>query len=174
MSICSIKKKKIDIHYPDRQVIALLMHNDFAPEFIRTLNKFGVKALENFDPLIPDNLRDPTYAELPVDERQELAKAYHNGRLLRALALIRIPVRYAVARQFTSTGWITVDQLRDVLATRHTSTSSSRRQPEGDMADIFQQHTTATEQDEIMSNQSNSLSLMLDDERTFDKQTNYE
>lgn len=43
----------LDIHYPDRQVIALLTHNDFAPVCLWTLNKFGVKSLENFQPAQP-------------------------------------------------------------------------------------------------------------------------
>lgn len=154
----------LDIHYPDRQVVALLMHNDFVPMARETLNKFGVKPLESFDPCSSSNLRDPKYAQLSSEDRQKHAKEHHNDRMLRALNFLRIPVRYAVARQFTSIGWITVPQLREILATRRTISPSVERQNEHQAADIFQQTTNMSDHDELMTNDLGSMSSLLIDE----------
>ncbi|KAG0178854.1 hypothetical protein DFQ28_003597, partial [Apophysomyces sp. BC1034] len=83
------------------------MHNDFVPDFLRALDKFGIKPLEGFNPQSPSNLRDPKYADLPADERELRASEHHNLRMLRALNFMRFPVRYSVARQFATLGWIT-------------------------------------------------------------------
>ena len=154
----------LDIHYPDRQVVALLMHNDFVPEALETFNKFGVKPLENFDPCSPSNLRDPKYAQLSSRIDRSMQNSTTTTACSRALNFLRIPVRYAVARQFTSIGWITVPQLRDILATRHTTNSSTERQNEHNAADIFQRTTDMSDHDELMTNDLSYMSSLLNDE----------
>ncbi|KAF7725666.1 hypothetical protein EC973_009473 [Apophysomyces ossiformis] len=147
-----------------RQVTAILLHNDYVPAFLQALAKFGVKPLETFDPTSPNNLRDPKYANHPTDERQKLAKDHHNLRMMRALDFLRIPVRFAVARQFASFNWITVEQLREVLAIRLTSATNNRSERIHHAADIFQNQHTTTDVDEQMLADNFSFSSMIADE----------
>ncbi|KAG0166573.1 hypothetical protein DFQ28_007142, partial [Apophysomyces sp. BC1034] len=121
----------LDTHYPDHQVIALLMHNDFVPDFLRALDKFGIKPLDDFDLWGHSNLRDPKYAS-----------EHHNLRMLRVLNFIRSPVRYEVARQFATLGWIMIVQLRDILAARPRKLPTTRNRSDHTAANIFHRNKT--------------------------------
>ncbi|KAG1052986.1 hypothetical protein G6F43_004907 [Rhizopus delemar] len=47
--------RKLDMHYPDRNILTLLIDNDYAAELRQQL--------------YPQNLRDPKFAHLPLEER---------------------------------------------------------------------------------------------------------
>lgn len=106
----------LDIHFPDQQVVALLTHNDFVGELLDTFNRFGVQPLNNFDPTDPSRLRDPKYANLTHEDRQQQAIAPHHDRLLRALDHMRAPVKFAVARHFLNQSLIALDELKEILS----------------------------------------------------------
>ncbi|KAG0853219.1 hypothetical protein G6F16_007736 [Rhizopus arrhizus] len=57
----------LDIHYPDRNVVALLVHNDYADELRSHLRKFKVTLKDDFDPCDPMILRDPIDASIPAN-----------------------------------------------------------------------------------------------------------
>ena len=107
----------LDVHYPARQVIALLTHNDFVEELHNLLNKFKITPVP-FDPLDPANLHDPKYHELPETERTQIAFELHCNRITKALNYIRAPIKYSVARSFANEGWIPIEELRTMLASR--------------------------------------------------------
>ncbi|KAG1137714.1 hypothetical protein G6F37_007234 [Rhizopus arrhizus] len=109
----------LDIHYPDRNILTLLVHNDYAAELRQQLQRFKITIKDDFDPCSPQNLRDPKYANLPVEERTNRAFMHHCDRMERALQFIRVPVKYAVARHFFSKGWISQKKLLDIIPTRH-------------------------------------------------------
>ncbi|ORY89533.1 hypothetical protein BCR43DRAFT_418253, partial [Syncephalastrum racemosum] len=97
----------LDLHFPDRCVAALLVHNDYAEELIAQLSALGIQPHDLFDPLDPAIIRDPELlATLDEAERREKARALHRTNLLRALAFIRVPVKFAVARSFVKSGWL--------------------------------------------------------------------
>lgn len=102
----------LDLHYPDRQVIALLIHNDYADELTVTFAKYGVAPCENFDPCNEKTLRDLKYTNLTVDERQSKAIVHHHDRLTKALDFIQEPVKFSVVCYFAQQGWITVEELK--------------------------------------------------------------
>ncbi|KAF7720560.1 hypothetical protein EC973_007492 [Apophysomyces ossiformis] len=108
----------LDIHYLDQQVIAILVHNDFAPELKTVLSKFGVNLYTDYDPLDPKHLKDPKYTNLTNTEREQRAYEHHHERMLVALNFLHHPVRSAVARDFHSKGWIDPDTLQRILAAR--------------------------------------------------------
>ncbi|EIE89350.1 hypothetical protein RO3G_14061 [Rhizopus delemar RA 99-880] len=94
----------IDIHYPDRNIVALLIHNDYEDEIRQQLQRFKVTIKEDFNPCNPQVLRDPKYADRTPAEREDLAFMHHCNRIERALQYIRTPVKFAVARYFYSKG----------------------------------------------------------------------
>ncbi|KAF7720628.1 hypothetical protein EC973_006871 [Apophysomyces ossiformis] len=138
-----------NIHYPDRQVIALLLHNDYVPDFLDALSKYGVKPIEHYDPLDPSHLRDPKYEKLSLQERVERTKEHHNQRMLRALDFIRIPVRYAVARHFLSSGWVSPDQLQNILASQQSTKRHSSRYQGSSAVDVFLAERATAEDDHM-------------------------
>lgn len=117
----------LDIHYPDRNVVALLVHNDYADELRSHLQRFKVTLKDDFNPCDPKILRDPQYADASDEERSNLAFMHHCNRMERALKFIRTPVKFAVARYFYAQGWISKQTLQENLP-------SSRRnnEPESD------------------------------------------
>ncbi|KAI8975792.1 hypothetical protein BDF20DRAFT_880784 [Mycotypha africana] len=105
----------LDIQYPAKQTVSLLVHNDYAPIVKQRLTKAKVPILADFDPLSGTILHNTELAALPEAEKQAKAREFHTLRCLRALDFIRTPVAYAVAKTFLINTWITqehIDQLR--------------------------------------------------------------
>ncbi|KAG1138235.1 hypothetical protein G6F37_001796 [Rhizopus arrhizus] len=84
----------IDIHYPDRNIVALLIHNGYEDELRQQLQRFKVTIKEDFNPYDPQVLRDPKYADRTPAERENLAFTHHCNRIERALQYIRAPVKF--------------------------------------------------------------------------------
>lgn len=105
----------LDVHFPDRQIAALLVHNDYATELANTLAKEGVTANTTFDPLDHTIIRDPEYKDKSVEERQLKAQQVHHDNMLKAIAFIREPVKFAVARAFHRANWIDDSELTAIL-----------------------------------------------------------
>ncbi|EIE87857.1 hypothetical protein RO3G_12568 [Rhizopus delemar RA 99-880] len=81
----------IDIHYPDHNIVALLIHNDYEDELRQQLQRFKVIIKKDFNPCDPQLLRDPKYADRTPAEREDLAFMHHCNRIDRALQYIRTP-----------------------------------------------------------------------------------
>ncbi|KAI7853449.1 hypothetical protein BDC45DRAFT_424811, partial [Circinella umbellata] len=96
----------LDVHFPDRQVAALLIHNDYSQSLTEILEKEGIQVKKEFDPLDPSILRDQKLADLSDEERFEKVQELHHKNLLKALQFIRTPVKFAVARNFYKNSWI--------------------------------------------------------------------
>lgn len=94
----------LDIHYPDRNVVALLVHNDYADELRSHLQRFKATLKDDFNPCDPKILRGPQYADASDEERANLAFMHHCSRMERALRFIHTPVKFAVARYFYAQG----------------------------------------------------------------------
>ncbi|KAI9468872.1 MAG: hypothetical protein EXX96DRAFT_612576 [Benjaminiella poitrasii] len=94
----------LDIHYPSRNVVAILVHNDYRNDLITTLQATNVHHLEMYSPTDPTSLSDPQYQDLSDDEKRRIATDKHNQRLVRALPFIRTNVCRAVARCFANEG----------------------------------------------------------------------
>ncbi|ORE04602.1 hypothetical protein BCV72DRAFT_337193 [Rhizopus microsporus var. microsporus] len=114
----------LDIHYPDRNVVALLVHNGYVNELRKQLERFKVTLKDDFNPCDPKVLRDPKYVNLSPEERANFALMHHSDRMVRA------PAKYAVARFFYSKGWISKTLLQGALP--------SSRKVSDQVADIFQ------------------------------------
>ncbi|KAI8394239.1 uncharacterized protein BYT42DRAFT_488273 [Radiomyces spectabilis] len=114
----------LDIHYPDRQVVALLIHNDYHDTLLASFARHNITPIKDFNPHDQSRLRDPKFNTLSLEDRQREADQIHRQRLERALKFIREPVKFAVARSFHSQKWIDDDMLRSFLQSR-TQTESN-------------------------------------------------
>ncbi|KAI9491382.1 hypothetical protein BDB00DRAFT_913528 [Zychaea mexicana] len=91
----------LDIHFPDHQTAALLVHNEYAGAIAARLLKLGVNIKDDFNPLDPNLLKDPKLAELTVEERTQKITEVHHGHILKALGFIRAPEEYDDVRGST-------------------------------------------------------------------------
>ncbi|KAI7902137.1 uncharacterized protein BX663DRAFT_552561 [Cokeromyces recurvatus] len=90
----------LDIHYPARNLAAILVHNDYSSELKSTLKQRGVTVDEEFDPSNGKTLMDPKYNDHSEYQRDQIGSFIHKRRLATALQHIREPVKFAVARYF--------------------------------------------------------------------------
>ncbi|KAI7848675.1 hypothetical protein BDC45DRAFT_415132, partial [Circinella umbellata] len=51
----------LDISFPGRNIIGLLVHHHYLPEIIFIMQIAKIPVLKDFDPTHPDNLKDPKY-----------------------------------------------------------------------------------------------------------------
>lgn len=108
----------LDIHYPDNQVMAMLIHNDYVPTVTETLHKFGIKLNTDFNPLSPLGLRDPQYSTLTNEQRVLKITEIHQNRLIIAVKrTTSVPCQTALARDFLNKKWITEIQFSSLMDT---------------------------------------------------------
>lgn len=101
----------LDIHYPEKKTIALLIHKMYRTELIQSLQQNGgIREKEHYDPTNPTIITNPEYLQLSNEERIQIAKQKHQARIVRALPFIRSPASKAVAKQFLENGTITQEQ----------------------------------------------------------------
>ncbi|OAD66963.1 hypothetical protein PHYBLDRAFT_174673 [Phycomyces blakesleeanus NRRL 1555(-)] len=72
----------LDINFPARGVIGILVHVQYADTFKAKLTTASVEILDAFDPLDPDNVADPKYASLSTHELANTAAMLHHDRCL--------------------------------------------------------------------------------------------
>ncbi|KAG2204593.1 hypothetical protein INT45_013587, partial [Circinella minor] len=53
----------LDVHFPDRGVVGVLIYNDYELELTAQLNRRGVQLHNSFDPCHPDIVRDPEFKD---------------------------------------------------------------------------------------------------------------
>ncbi|KAG0755808.1 hypothetical protein G6F29_010652 [Rhizopus arrhizus] len=106
----------LDIHYPDRNVVVLLVHNDYADELRSHLRKFKVTLKDDFDPCDPMILRDPKYSDSTTEEQTNIIFMHYCNRMERTLRFVRAPIKFAVARYFHTKGWISTQILQETLS----------------------------------------------------------
>ncbi|KAI8977563.1 hypothetical protein BDF20DRAFT_942451, partial [Mycotypha africana] len=127
----------LDIHYPTRNVVAFLVHNDYAQELTDQLQQFKISIKHDFDPNDGSILMDPKYEQKTPAERNDLAREHHTARLVRALNFIRTPVKYAVATYFLKQDWIDKDTYASVMANTSSSSLGHTQLKQHSPADIF-------------------------------------
>ncbi|KAG1029187.1 hypothetical protein G6F43_014019 [Rhizopus delemar] len=114
-----------------------------------------VEPIQGFNPLHPDLLRDPKYANLSESDRAAKCTEVHQARLVRALKHIRESVRPAVARSFFVKDWITLDQYKEVIPTVIRTARAAESTQDATMEDIHNTFST-TELDPLDVGESTS------------------
>ncbi|ORE06579.1 hypothetical protein BCV72DRAFT_291643 [Rhizopus microsporus var. microsporus] len=135
----------LDIHYPTRNVVALLVHNDYASELKSHIQKFKVRTKDDFNPCDGSILMDHKYEHCSKEERDGSALMRHSDRVKKALTYIRTPVKAAVARYFYNQGWISKFVLNESLPTKVTNPTNVFN-TDGDVAMLLSDRKDTTSQ----------------------------
>ncbi len=130
-------RRIVDVSFPARNVIGLLIHRGFEAEFEGLLTKAKVATLKDFDPLDPAHVADPKYKDLDTSARFGVALRLQNQRSLLSLQYMakhRAPLFGPVAREYVQLGWVSDEDLislgpRNPLASWDDVDSSSVASP---------------------------------------------
>ncbi|OAD66158.1 hypothetical protein PHYBLDRAFT_73706, partial [Phycomyces blakesleeanus NRRL 1555(-)] len=123
-SLCTLgvdSSRLLDINFPARGVIGVLVHVQYADAFKAKLITASVEILDAFDPLDPDNVADPKYAPLSTHELANTAAVLYHDKCLQALQFLRPHVAIPVGHFFCEEGWISEDE----IPTRTTLTNAT-------------------------------------------------
>ncbi|GAA5795123.1 hypothetical protein HPULCUR_000475 [Helicostylum pulchrum] len=91
------KYRLIHIHYPDSNVVAILLHNGYIMTATNKLAQHQITPITDFDPLSPSILRDPKYKDMETALRVEVIAELHYQRSLQIVNRLRAPLNIAVA-----------------------------------------------------------------------------
>ncbi|KAI8966915.1 hypothetical protein BDF20DRAFT_803606, partial [Mycotypha africana] len=103
----------LDIIFPARNVFGLLIHAQYHDQLLATLAKANVKPIPGgFDPT------DPKFATMTAADREGAAMEINHSRCIRTLTFLHVSNRpmIPVARYFIEEGWISNDDLSDLIA----------------------------------------------------------
>ncbi|OAD68803.1 hypothetical protein PHYBLDRAFT_150393 [Phycomyces blakesleeanus NRRL 1555(-)] len=101
----------LDINFPAKDVVGILVHNQYAEKFQTTLTTVAIEILDAFDPLDPKNIADPKYKSLSDSELEEVAAELHSDRCMKALKYLRPHVAVPVGHFFCDQGWISKEDI---------------------------------------------------------------
>lgn len=90
----------LDIHYHYRNVVAILIHNDFVTELRNLLEPKRIYFNDAIDPWNSSTLKHLKFNMLSEQEKTVKAAEIQQQRLERAMNRIREPVKYAAAYYF--------------------------------------------------------------------------
>ncbi|KAI8971215.1 hypothetical protein BDB01DRAFT_854933 [Pilobolus umbonatus] len=110
----------LNIHYPDNNVVAILVHNDYSSTVKDTLTSSGICINTDFNPLSPTILRDHKYQLLPADEKLSKVIEIHQNRLQ---TVIRRTINPSTQRAFPRASLHNVSQLENPTALNSTDIS---------------------------------------------------
>ncbi|KAI7861228.1 hypothetical protein BDF14DRAFT_1705709, partial [Spinellus fusiger] len=96
----------LDISFPARSVLGLLVHDQFASNIHELLEKVQVKILDNFDPMSPEHLADPRFETCTDSELANHAHMIHLQCCCCALVHMKYTLVSPVLCSFVSFGWM--------------------------------------------------------------------
>lgn len=121
----------LDITFPARSVIGVLIHSDFQEEFLNSLAASKVEPIQGFDPLAHEHVADPQFKDMAIPQRARLASAIQQDRCIRTLEFLRPYLVLGVAKYFVQKNWIpeamaaSIYQARVPRPTKRTKTDPS-------------------------------------------------
>ncbi|KAL7310222.1 hypothetical protein PS15m_009746 [Mucor circinelloides] len=87
----------LDLNFPARNTIVVLLHEAYLPEFqLKLLEKIDSHLIQDFDPLDHHHIADPKYQDLSEERRTQLAKALHQDRCIHTLYYFIRPTSFPV------------------------------------------------------------------------------
>jgi hypothetical protein len=108
----------LDISFPARSVISILIHAAYHTEFLAALTGAKVRPLENFNPLDPKHIADPQFADMAPNDRTRLAAAIHQDRCFRILYFLRPYLVPSVSKYFVAQQWISEPMATSIIQDR--------------------------------------------------------
>ncbi|KAF1801042.1 hypothetical protein FB192DRAFT_1254239, partial [Mucor lusitanicus] len=108
----------LDIIFPARHTIGILLHEAYISEFQSKLREIDTSPITSFNPLDPTHICDPKYHDLPQEDRTRLARSLHQDRCLRTLSFIRPNLLPGIAKYFIHHKWIPPHLAQDIINKR--------------------------------------------------------
>ncbi|KAK4516931.1 uncharacterized protein ATC70_000259 [Mucor velutinosus] len=108
----------LDLSFPARNTIGVLLHEAYLPEFKSKLLEIDSHLIQDFDPLDHHHIADPKYQSFSEERRTQLAKALHQDRCIRSLYFIRLHLVPGVAKYFVHEGWVPSHVAEDIINQR--------------------------------------------------------
>jgi hypothetical protein len=133
----------LDIHYPSRGVVAMLMHIDYIPTLTAIFAKYNRKPLDKYDHFSASHVTTSAHDTFTENEKATLSKNYQQTRLGRALTHMRPQIRKTVAKAFALHGWLNDDQIKTALAATPAEFDNTQQSVD-DLMKRFSNTTTAT------------------------------
>jgi hypothetical protein len=131
------RRRIIDVHYPDQNVVAILVHNDYAAEALQCLKKAKVSPIQ-FDPLHPSVLRNPKHQHLDEASRKIKLIEIQHQRHLKTVSFLQYPIKIAVARDFVKREWITAAEMQELIANEEQTHKNQEDDNMEEIASSFQ------------------------------------
>ena len=117
----------LDISFPARSCVALLVHNQYAPDLCKILDSAKVVPIKDFDPLDPVHLADPQFAKDSDSVRSSKLFNLHSDRCIGVLNHIRPHLVLAVGSMFIDQGWIVSEDVQKALVAAFPPGSKTKR-----------------------------------------------
>ncbi|KAG0890176.1 hypothetical protein G6F29_002746 [Rhizopus arrhizus] len=95
----------------NRNVVSFLIHTGFEPELRSQLYKHKITIRDDFDPLSPSIIRDPTLLNESIERKTKLARHVFLQRLGSAFRRLKAPLYNAVTNYFLQSGLIDLNFL---------------------------------------------------------------
>lgn len=105
----------LDITFPARSTIGLLIHSQYHEDLIHTLAQAKIRPIKDFDPTDPKHIADPKYNIESKDNRISLAMDLHRSRCVRALLCMPYYLAVNVGKAFVNNGDMDDATLSDTL-----------------------------------------------------------
>ena len=94
----------IDIQFPGKGVVGLLIHSSFEKELLALLEKAEITTLKEYNPTAASVINDPNLTDLPDTEKAIHAKEVYQKRMLRmCLHLPQAHLGFSILRFFNQT-----------------------------------------------------------------------
>lgn len=96
----------LDITFPAKETITILIHEDFKDELTQILKNNNIKTDEKFNPLDEKHVADIRFQTLNKEQRSDIAHALQRDRCIRTLQFIRPYLLPSISKYFESQNWI--------------------------------------------------------------------
>ncbi|KAI8047253.1 uncharacterized protein B0P05DRAFT_481849, partial [Gilbertella persicaria] len=77
----------LDVHYPARNVVALLIHSAYKEDLLKVMAKYSLPVLTDFDPFSGTNVKDPAFASLDANTLSAKARELQQAVVYTALSI---------------------------------------------------------------------------------------
>jgi len=101
----------LDTYYSNRNLVSFLIRIGYETEVRSQLNKFTITVRNDFDPLAPSIIRDPTPINEPIDCKVQCTRKAFFHRICVVLQRSIAPIYNAVANFFVQSGLIDLEDL---------------------------------------------------------------
>jgi hypothetical protein len=105
----------LDINFPARGRMGLLVHAAYVSTVTDTFTSGHVKVDHDLNPQDPKHLEDPKFKDYSAEELAADAIAIHESRCVAALHRLRVQLIPSVGRCFVEQGWVSEATVKDIL-----------------------------------------------------------